>query len=177
MVKFLPLETNPMSDNLITIGQIGAPQGVRGEVRVMPLTDFPERFKELKIALLDDGTSLPVESVRYHQQFVLLKFRGLDDRNSIEHLRNKLIKIERKDLVPLPAGHYHVFDIIGLSVYNEQEEYLGKISDVLQTGSNDVYIVEQKDKQPLLIPGLKTVVLHIDIPGSKMTVKLQEEWE
>lgn len=166
-----------MSDKLIIIGKIGAPQGVRGEVRVTPLTDFPERFKDLKIALLDDGTSLPVEKVRYHQQFILLKFRGLDDRNAIEHLRNKLIKIERKDLMPLPVGHYHVFDIIGLSVYNEQEEYLGKISDVLQTGSNDVYIVEQKDKQPLLIPGLKTVVLNVDIEGGKMIVKLQEEWE
>ncbi len=166
-----------MSDNRITIGKIIAPQGVRGEVRVMPLTDFPERFKQLKIALLDDGTSLPVESVRYHQQVVLLKFRGLDNRNAIEHLKNKLIKVEREDLIPLPEGHYHIFDIIGLSVYNEQEECLGKISDVLQTGSNDVYIVEQKDKPPLLIPGLKTVVLTIDIANSKMIVKLQEEWD
>ena len=166
-----------MSDNRLTIGKIIAPQGVRGEVRVMPLTDFPERFKQLKIALLDDGTSLPVESVRYHQQVVLLKFRGLDNRNAIEHLKNKLIKVEREDLIPLPEGHYHIFDIIGLSVYNEQEECLGKISDVLQTGSNDVYIVEQKDKPPLLIPGLKTVVLTIDIANSKMIVKLQEEWD
>lgn len=162
---------------MIKIGQILAPQGVRGEVRVMPLTDFPERFKKLKVAILDDGTSLQVESVRYHQQFVLLKFSGLDNRNMVEQLRHKFIKIERKDLMPLPEGHYHVFDIIGLSVYNEQEEFLGKISDILETGSNDVYIVEQKDKQPLLIPGLKTVVLQIDIPGKKMTVKLQEEWE
>ena len=166
-----------MSDNMIIIGKITGPQGVRGEVRVMPLTDFPERFKDLKIALLDDGKRLPVESVRYHQQVILLKFAGLDDRNSIEHLRGKLIQIERKDLVPLPEGHYHVFDIIGLSVYNEEEECLGKISDVLQTGSNDVYVVEQQNKQPLLIPGLKSVVLHVDIAGGKMTVKLQEEWE
>ena len=166
-----------MSENKIKIGQILAPQGVRGEVRVMPLTDFPERFKTLKVAHLDDGTSLEVESVRYHQQFVLLKFTGLDNRNMIEHLRHKIIQIERKDLIPLPEGHYHVFDIIGLSVYNEQDECLGKISDVLQTGSNDVYIVEQQNKQPLLIPGLKSVVLKIDIAEGKMIVKLQEEWE
>lgn len=166
-----------MSDKMIVIGKIGAPQGIRGEVRLIPLTDFPERFKTLKTALLDDGTSLQVESVRYHQQFVLLKFKGLDDRNAIEHLKNKLIQIERKDLIPLPEGHFHVFDIIGLTVYNEQEECLGKISDVLQTGSNDVYIVEQKDKQPLLIPGLKTVVLNIDVANGKMIVKLQEELE
>lgn len=166
-----------MSDKMIKIGQIVAPQGVRGEVRVLPLTDFPERFKSLKVARLDDGTSLQVESVRYHQQFVLVKFVGLDNRNLVEHLRNKLIEIERKDLMPLPEGHYHVFDIIGLSVYNEQDEFLGKISDILQTGSNDVYMVEQQDKQPLLIPGLKSVVLKIDIPGGKMIVKLQEEWE
>jgi 16S rRNA processing protein RimM len=165
-----------MMDNMIVIGKIGAPQGVRGEVRVTPLTDFPERFRELKTALLDDGTSLPIESVRYHQQFVLLKFRGMDNRNDIEHLRGKLIKVERKDLVQLPAGHYYIFDIVGLEVYTEEEEYLGKITDVLETGSNDVYIVEQKDKQPLLIPALKSVVLQIDIPTGKMIVKLQE-WE
>ena len=165
-----------MMDNMIVIGKIGAPQGVRGEVRVTPLTDFPERFRELKTALLDDGTSLPIESVRYHQQFVLLKFRGMDNRNDIEHLRGKLIKVERKDLVQLPAGHYYIFDIVGLEVYTEEEEYLGKVTDVLETGSNDVYIVEQKDKQPLLIPALKSVVLQIDIPSGKMIVKLQE-WE
>ena len=166
-----------MSDNRITIGKILSPQGVRGEVRIQPLTDFPERFKKLKIALLDDGTSLPVESVRYHQEVILLKFRGLDDRNAVESLKHKLIKVEREDLIPLPEGHYHIFDIIGLSVYNESEEYLGKISDVLQTGSNDVYIVEQNNKSPLLIPGLKTVVLQIDIANGKMIVKLQEEWD
>lgn len=166
-----------MSDTMIVIGKIGAPQGVRGEVRIIALTEFPERFKKLKIAHLDDGTNLEIESVRYHQEFVLLKFKGLDDRNAIEHLKNRLIQIERKDLMPLPEGHYHVFDIIGLTVYNEQEECLGKISDVLQTGSNDVYIVEQKDKQPLLIPGLKTVVQKIDIASGKMIVKLQEEWD
>lgn len=166
-----------MSDNMIKIGQIVAPHGVRGEVRVMPLTDFPERFKKLKVARLDDGTSFQVESVRYHQQFVILKFSGLDNRNLVEHMRHRFIEIERKDLMPLPEGHFHIFDIIGLSVYTEQEEFLGKISDVLQTGSNDVYIVEQKDKQPLLIPALKSVVLKVDVPGNKMTVKLQEEWE
>jgi len=166
-----------MSDTMIVIGKIGAPQGVRGEVRIIPLTEFPERFKNLKVAVLDDGTSLPVESVRYHQQFVLLKFTGLNNRTAVEHLRNKLIKIEREDLMPLPEGHYHIFDMIGLTVYNEQQECLGKISDILQTGSNDVYVVEQRDKQPLLIPGLKTVVMEIDIPGGKMVVKLQEEWE
>lgn len=165
-----------MMDNMIVIGKIGAPQGVRGEVRVIPLTDFPERFRELKTALLDDGTSLPIASVRYHQQFVLLKFRGMDNRNDIEHLRGRLIKVERKDLVQLPDGHYYIFDIIGLEVYTEEEEYLGKVTDVLETGSNDVYIVEQKDKQPLLIPALKSVVLQIDIPSGKMIVKLQE-WE
>ena len=162
---------------MIVIGKIIAPQGVRGEVRVTSLTDFPERYRSLKTALLDDGTALPIESVRYHQQFVLLKFRGLDTRNDIEHLRGRLIQVERKDVVPLPDGHYYIFDLVGLEVYNEQEEYLGNITDVLQTGSNDVYVVEQQGKQPLLIPGLKTVVLQIDIAGKKMIVKLQEEWE
>jgi 16S rRNA processing protein RimM len=101
----------------------------------------------------------------------------MNDRNAIEHLRGKLIQIEHKDLVPLPTGHYYIFDIVGLEVFTEENEYLGKVTDVLETGSNDVYIVDQKDKKPLLIPALKTVVLKIDISDGKMIVKLQEVWE
>ncbi len=77
----------------------------------------------------------------------------------------------------LPEGHYYFFDIIGLSVYTETGEHLGEITDILQTGSNDVYVAERKNEKPLLIPALKEVVLQIDIPGKKMIVKLQEEWD
>lgn len=165
-----------MNDQIV-IGKILAPHGVRGDVRVAPLTDFPERFKKLKTALLNDGTSLQVSNVKYHKNFVLLKFNGLETKNDVESLRGKFIQIERKDLFPLPKGHYYIFDIIGMDVLNEQGNYLGKVSDVLQTGSNDVYVVEAADAKTVLIPAIKQVVLNIDMDTKKITVKLQEEWE
>ena len=166
-----------MSDNLITIGKIVAPHGVRGDLRVIPLTDFPERFRSLKSICLDDGTKLVVEGVKYHKQFVLLKIQGLDSINSVEALRGKLIKITQDELVKLPEGQYYQFQILGLKVYTESGEYLGTITDILQTGSNDVYVTEQEGKPPILIPALKQVVLNIDISAGKIIVKLQEELE
>jgi len=85
--------------------------------------------------------------------------------------------VGRADLVKLPEGHYFTFDIIGLKVYDEAGAYLGTVTDVLVTGANDVYIAEQEGKPPILIPALKDVVRAIDIPGGRMTVRLQEEWE
>lgn len=162
---------------LIAIGKAVAPHGVRGDVRVIPLTDFPDRFLTMKNVKLEDGRVLGVESAKFHKQFVLLKFRGLDDRNAVENLRGKLLMVDREDLVKLPEGHYYIFDIVGLKVYDEAGACLGTVADVLATGANDVYIAEQEGKPPLLIPALKDVVLAIDVPGGRMTVRLQEEWE
>ena len=167
-----------MSDNsLIIVGKIVAPHGVRGDVRVVPLTDFPDRFYELKEVRIDDGKVLKVQAVRPNKALLLVKFEGLDDRNAVEPLRGKLLKITRQQLVKLPEGRYFVFDIVGLKVYDEDGVFLGIITDVLATGSNDVYITEQDGQKPLLIPALKEVVKVIDVPGGRMVVKLQEEWE
>jgi len=163
--------------NLIIIGKIVAPHGVRGDVRVFPLTDFPERFHSLKEARLDDGSRLVVQGCRDNKREFLIKFKGLDDRNSVESLRGKLLMVTKQELVELPAGHYYTFDIIGLSVFDETGKELGKVADVMSTGSNDVYVIEQAGQQPLLIPALKSVVQSIDLPGGRMVVKLQEEWE
>jgi len=85
--------------------------------------------------------------------------------------------VAKKDVVKLPEGHYFIFDIIGLSVFDEAGACLGAITDVLNTGSNDVYITEQEGKKPLLIPAIKDVVKTIDVPGGRIIVKLQEEWD
>lgn len=164
--------------SLIAIGKAVAPHGVRGDVRVVPLTDYPERFETTRQVKLDDGRVLTVEGAKFHKQFVLLKFRGLDDRNAIEFLRGKLLLVGRDELVKLPEGHYFIFEIVGLKVYDEAGTYLGTVADVLATGANDVYIAEkQPGEKPLLIPAIKEVVREIDVPGGRMTVRLQEEWE
>ena len=160
----------------VTIGKVVAPHGVRGDVRIAVLSDFPERFLELDKVYLADGRKLNVESARFHKQIVLLKFKGLDTMDDVEPLRGQYIQVNREDAVVLPEGHYYFFDIIGLEVYTVEGDKLGTITDILQTGSNDVYVTENKDKKPILIPALKEVVKVIDIQEKKMIVKLQEEW-
>ena len=165
-----------MTDN-VTIGKIVAPHGVRGDVRILPFTDFPDRFLNMKNVLLEDGSQLTIEKAKRHKQFILLKFKGIDDMDAAEKLRNLALQVKREDAVPLPEGSYYIFDIVGLSVYTEAGELLGKVTNVLETGSNDVYVVDRPDeKQALLIPALKKVVTNIDVSGGRIVVKLQEEW-
>lgn len=166
-----------MTETVVTIGKIVAPHGVRGDVRVVPLTDFPERFQATKQVRLEDGAVLTISSVKKHKQFILVKFKDLDSIEAVEHLRGKLLQVARKDAVKLPAGHFYIFDLIGLDVYTIDDEPLGKVTDVLRTGSNDVYVVENAEKVQVLIPALKEVVRQIDIENKRMIVKLQEEWE
>ncbi len=162
---------------LIAIGKAVAPHGVRGDVRVIPLTDFPDRFRKTKKVQLEDGRTLDIEGVKYHNQYVHIKFRGIDDRDAAQALKGKLLKVDRADLVKLPEGHYYIFDIVGLKVFDEAGANLGTVADVLPTGANDVYITEREGQKPLLIPAIKDVVKEIDVPGGKMTVRLQEEWD
>lgn len=168
-----------MMKNLIAVGKVIAPHGVRGELRIMPLTDFPNRFELLSSLLLEDEKSLTIAQVRYHKQYVLLKFKGLDSRNDIEWLSGKILYIPRDQVMPLPEGQYYQFDLLGLEVFTEDEQVLGKLTDILETGSNDVYVVEQEQpgSKPLLIPALKKVVKKIDLENKKMIVVLQEEWD
>lgn len=163
----------------VKIGKIIAPHGIRGEFRVLPLTDFPERFKTLTDAFLGDGRPVIVESARPHKQFFLLKLKGVDTPEAVAALRGMTLEVDRAAVAPLPPGHYYVFDLVGLQVFDEQGDLLGIIADVLATGSNDVYVVEQKHpvnskQQQLLIPALKSVVLEINIADKKMVVRLPE---
>lgn len=159
--------------NLIVIGKIGAPHGVKGEVRVTPLTDFPDRFQALKAVYLDETRSLEIESVKQNKQFFLLKFRGVNDRDGAALLRGKLLKVPRSQAAPLGEGEYYSFDIIGLRVYDGEDD-LGEIKEIIKTGSNDVYVVKSGDRETL-VPALKQVVKQIDLDAGLMRVCLQEE--
>lgn len=163
----------------VAIGKIIAPHGVRGEFRLVPLTDFPERFKTLKEAFLGDGRPVIVETARSHKQFILLKLKGFDTPEAVADLRNMTLEVDRDAVVPLPEGHFYIFDLIGLDVYTESGGSLGVITDVLQTGSNDVYVVNQnrpeaEKKAEILLPALKSVVLEVNITEKKMVVRLPE---
>ncbi|WP_019879497.1 ribosome maturation factor RimM [Succinispira mobilis] len=165
-----------MNKNKIIIGKILAPHGVRGEVRIKPLTELPERFLTLLELNIEEYGQLKVEQARFHKQFVLVKLAGIEDMNAAEKLRGHNIVMDKADLGNLPEGRYYAFEIEGLEVYDTENNFLGKIIEVLQTGSNDVYIVKNNEGKELLIPALKKVVKNIDLSEGKMLVSLLA-WE
>lgn len=159
----------------ITIGKIVNTQGNKGCLRVLPLTDFPERFYSMEKVVVFSETKrsqYQIEKATPHKKYIILKFKGITDMNTAASLKGALLQITKDQLVSLPAGTFYIFDIIGLDVYTVQEEYLGKIQDVLKTGANDVYIVKAQDNnRPVLIPALKQVVKEIDLKNKCMVVE------
>jgi 16S rRNA processing protein RimM len=165
-----------MSEQFIRIGKILKSQGHRGAVRVLPLTDFPERFQEMqrvRVKLQDRSEVYTIEECKPHGKFLTIKFKEIVDMNAAEKLRGSYLEVTRQELVPLQEDSYYIFDIVGMSVFDQDETLLGKVTDVLQTGANDVYVVETGGK-PLLIPALKQVVRKVDLQGRKMLVELPE---
>lgn len=165
-----------MADGRVVIGKAGAPHGLRGEVRVIPLTDFPERFESLREVFIGERV-FHVEHVHYHRQFVLLTLAECTSREAAAKLTGELLRVAREDAAPLAEGEFYTFDIIGLAVLDMAGERLGEVTNVLKTGSNDVYVVKNPDGSELLVPALKNVVREIDIAGGFLRVDLQEELE
>lgn len=158
----------------LDIGKVINTHGVRGEVKVIPLTDDPLRYNLLKEVLIEEHDKLKnysIQSVRYHKGFILLKLVNIDNMDDAEKLRNKVLKIHRKDAVQLPEGSYFICDLIGIKVFGINQMELGTIKEILKTGSNDVYVVSYGEKE-ILIPALKTVVKSIDLESGKMVVDL-----
>ncbi|GAB6180608.1 ribosome maturation factor RimM [Desulfotomaculum defluvii] len=166
-----------MSEDYIKVGEIVNTQGTKGEVRVIPATDFPERFvKNSKVSVLLRGQrkDYTIERVWEHKQFIIIKFAEVPDMTAAEKLRGGLLQVTPEELVPLPEGQYYIFQIIGLKVFDEGQQELGTVTQVLQTGANDVYVVKKEDGQEILIPAIKSVVTNIDIIGGKIDVTLPD---
>ena len=157
----------------IIIGRVGAAHGIHGDLRVIPLTDFPERFAVLREVMVGDEL-LHVESARPQGKNFLMRFREYDVREDAQKLTGRLLTVARAEAAPLDAGEYYVFDIVGLTVCDEEDNELGTVEDVLRTGSNDVYAVRSEDGREILIPALRKVVRAIDVAGGRMTVRLPE---
>ena len=165
-----------VAENRITIGRIGAPHGVRGEMRVIPLTDFPERFEGMKTVMAGDEL-LHISQVRYHKRFVLLTFEEHPTREEAMRLTGRTLTVPREEAAPLAEGEFYTFDIIGLTALDTCGTILGTVENVIRTGSNDVYAVRSPDGREILIPALKRVVKEIDIAAGRMVVELPEEDE
>lgn len=164
-------------EQLFRIGMITSTHGVRGEVKVFPTTDDSARFKKLKSVLLDTGKeflTLEIQSVKFFKQFVILKFKGIDNINDVEQYKGCSLHVERKDAVPLEDDEYFIADMIGMDVFTEDGGQFGTLKDVIRTGANDVYIVDSPEHGEVLLPAIRDCILKIDVPSRRMEVHLME---
>ena len=164
-------------EDLLQVGIITSTHGVRGEVKVYPTTDDPRRFRRLKEVVLDTGKekmNLEIEGVKFFKQFVILKFKGLDNINDIEKYRQKSLYVTRKNAVRLQRDEYFIADLIGLKVQDEDGKELGTVKDVIETGANDVYEVEMADGKSLLLPAIKQCILNVDVVNGTTQVHVLE---
>lgn len=164
-------------EQLLQVGVISSTHGVRGEVKVFPTTDDVKRFKKLKKVILDTGKEqlpLEIEGVKFFKQFVILKFRGIDNINDIEKYKGKRLLVDREHAVKLKKDEYFIADMIGMDVFTADGELFGALKDVMETGANDVYIIEMSDGKEVLVPAIKQCILDVDIENRKMVIHLLE---
>ena len=152
-------------EELFRVGVISNTHGIRGEVKVYPTTDNVRRFDDLKEVILDTGKeqlNLHVTSVKYFKNMVILKFKEFDNINDIIPYKGMDLLVTRENAIPLEEGEYYIADIIGSKVITDEDKILGTLTDVLQTGANDVYVVKTKDGKEVLLPSIEECVLDRD---------------
>lgn len=177
MEFYYGVQVREVMDDLLRVGVITTTHGIRGEVKVYPTTDDVNRFNDLKEVILDTGKEmipLNIENVKFFKQFVILKFKGIDDINDIEKYKNKDLLVTRDNAVELGEDEYFVYDIIESDVYTDEGLHLGILTEVLATGANDVYVVKTKDNKEILLPCIKECILDIDIDNKKITVHIMK---
>ena len=164
-------------EQLLQVGVISSTHGIRGEVKVFPTTDDPDRFRKLKQVILDTGREqkgLEIEGVKFFKQFVILKFKDIDNINDIEKYKGKSLYVTREHAVKLKKDEYFIADLIDMQVELEDGTAFGVLTDVMQTGANDVYVIAKENTPDLLVPAIHDCVLAVDIEAQTMTVHLLE---
>lgn len=164
-------------EQLLQVGVISTTHGIKGEVKVFPTTDDAKRFKKLKQVYLDTGREklvLEIEGVKFFKQFVILKFKGIDDINSIEKYKGRSLFVDREHAVKLKKDEYFIADMIGMHVAADDGQDFGILKDVIETGANDVYVIETKNHGEVLVPAIKQCILNVDIENGEMTIHLLE---
>ena len=160
-------------EKFIKIGIITTAHGIAGDVNVKALTDYPQRFKKTKTVYIDRQLHT-IERAHVTAERLQLHIAGINDRNAAERMRGKYIEVPNSATVQLPENHYYIHELIGCAVY-EDEVLLGTISNVIVTGSNDVYVVDGANGQTL-IPALKSVVRAIDVESKRIEVRQLPEY-
>ena len=162
-------------EQLLQVGVITQTLGVHGEVKVFPTTDDPERFLDLEYVFLDTGREkkkLFIQSVKFFKQFVILKFKGINNINDIEQYKRCPLLVDRENAVELEEDEYFIADMIGMNVLTEDGELFGTLKDVIETGANDVYIINSKKHGEVLIPAIKECILDVNVKEGRMLVHL-----
>ena len=162
-------------EHLLRVGVISSTHGVRGEVKVYPTTDDVNRFKKLKKVVLDTGREyldLEISGVKFFKNQVILKFKGIDNINDIEKYKGKDLLVHREDAVALEDNENYVADLIDLKVVTDEGVVLGYLTEVMETGANDVYVVETEDGKELLLPAIRDCILDVDLDEEVMTVHI-----
>ena len=164
-------------EDLLQVGVITQTHGVRGEVKVFPTTDDVNRFKKLKQVILDTGKEtmpLEIQSVKFFKQFVILKFKGIDNINDIEKYKRCSLYVTREHAVPLEEDEYFIADMIGMEVCTEDGKIFGTLKDVIETGANDVYVIENAEHGEVLVPAIKECIRSVDIEKGQMMIHLMD---
>ena len=159
----------------LEIGQIVNTFGIKGMVKVKPFTDDITRFDKLKKVYIENRTvkkEYEIEEVKYHKDMVLIKFKGIENPEQANLLRDMYLLVDREEEQPLEEGTYYIVDMIGLDVYTEEGELLGKLEDIFNTGSNDIYVVKDELGKQILLPAISDVIKQIDMENRKMIVHL-----
>jgi len=154
----------------VAVGVINAPWGLKGHVKVTPLTSNPDRLNRGAVLLVRGEPRRVLDHVEPYG-YPMLLFEGYRDRTAAESLRGELIEIDEADLTPLPPGEHYVHDLLGLEVVTAGGEAVGRVEEVLQTGANDVYVVSRPGRRDALIPAIPDVVLKVDVSGGRMTIE------
>lgn len=159
----------------LELGQIVNVKGLKGEVKVNSFTDDNTKFERIPKVFIkqkNNLTELEIEKVGYSKNQVIIKFKNINTIEEAEKLRNSYIVVNREIFGELPEGVYYIADLIGLDVYTESDEYLGKVDDIFSTGSNDVYVIKDELGKQKLLPGIDEVIRKIDLKSGKIIVNL-----
>ena len=164
---------NPLPEWTLTIGEIVAPFGLAGEMKVRLETDFPDRFTRLRQVCVREASGqarlFDVESTRLHKGQILMRLRGIASIEEMEPLRNTFVQVRAQDAMRLPSNEFYIHDLLGCEVVTEQGRVLGSLTNVLRGGANDVYVIGQ-GKDEILLPAVKDVVRSVDVSRRRIVV-------
>lgn len=162
-----------MRNEILELGKVVNTHGIRGEIKIQPWCDDPEIFDTLDYIYIG-GERYEIRRSRFHKNCIIAQVNGVNNINEAELMRNKIVTIEREALGELPEGTYYIADLEGLEVRTADGKILGNIKEVIRTGSNDVYVLDNDEKKPILIPVIEQVVKEVNIDDGYVEVELMK---